>query len=223
MRINEKILSIPPYISTAWKNIASLSEKEGTLVINLKSGTNISIPALPAKTLEEIFTAHEKFLEHEVGEPTSGSDMSFGIPFSAEGSPGMPFGTMMQHDSAQKNAPPIPDNAIDKIKHIATAMGMDEMMEQMPKAEPHCNCPYCQIARAIHGESAQEKDEGEEDIVTDDDLHFRDWEIEEIKDKLFRVKHPLNANEQYQVFLGTPVGCTCGQKDCEHIKAVLRN
>ena len=32
---------------------------------------------------------------------------------------------------------------------------------------------------------------------------------------------PLDPNEHYNVFLGTPLGCTCGEKDCEHIRAVL--
>jgi hypothetical protein len=48
MRINNKILSIPPYISTSWKNIASLyldvKDAENILVIVLAQGTSIEIP-----------------------------------------------------------------------------------------------------------------------------------------------------------------------------------
>ena len=40
---------------------------------------------------------------------------------------------------------------------------------------------------------------------------------------LIVVTNPLDANEHYNVFLGDPIGCTCGQKNCEHIRAVLNS
>ena len=65
-----------------------------------------------------------------------------------------------------------------------------------------------------------DKDVGEE-IVSDEDLAFRDWEIKQTTDEKYQVTNPLDANEQYNVFLGNPLGCTCGEKNCEHIRAVL--
>jgi PhoH-like ATPase len=47
------------------------------------------------------------------------------------------------------------------------------------------------------------------------------WGIEQTAEQLYKVTNPLDANEQYNVFLGTPLGCTCGLKNCEHIRAVL--
>ncbi len=50
MKINNQILSIPPYISTSWKNIASLhvESQDSTiyLVVTLLSGARIEIPQL---------------------------------------------------------------------------------------------------------------------------------------------------------------------------------
>ena len=59
--------------------------------------------------------------------------------------------------------------------------------------------------------------------VTDEDLKFRTWDIKQPGKKLYLVTNPLDNNENYNVFLGKPVGCTCGQKYCEHIKAVLNS
>ena len=72
MKINQKILSIPPYISTAWKNIASLhveatEDEQMLLVITLLNGTNIEIPQLDMSIIEAIFAAHAKFMEQDGG------------------------------------------------------------------------------------------------------------------------------------------------------------
>ena len=90
----------------------------------------------------------------------------------------------------------------------------------LPKAEPHCNCTYCQITRTLsHAQQEEEQDEE----VTEEDLRFRSWDIEQKGDQLFTVTNPLDKAETYQVFLGHPVGCTCGKKKCAHIEAVLRS
>jgi len=91
----------------------------------------------------------------------------------------------------------------------------------IPKGEPHCNCPYCQIANAMQGTVSEVEEKEVEEEVTEDDLKFREWDIKQEGDKLYIVTNPLDADEHYQVFLGTPVGCTCGQKNCEHIRTVL--
>ena len=44
-----------------------------------------------------------------------------------------------------------------------------------------------------------------------------------MNDKLFTVINKLDQQEKYNVFLGEPVGCTCGKQGCEHMLAVLKS
>ena len=221
-KINHKILSIPPYISTSWKNISTLHMKEvegkQVLVIVLHNGTLIEIPGLETSLIEHIFDAHSQYVDQETKEPQAESlktfepnkegdvSFSFGLPFQMSGSESVEnISSFLQHNPEQANAPEMPLEVIQKITSITKALGMDMEQMSIPKAEPHCNCPYCQIARAIQGEAKEEAPTEEE--VSDDDLRFRDWDIKQEGDKLYVVSNPLDANEHYQVFLGNPVGC----------------
>ena len=69
MKINPKILSIPPYISTSWKNIASLHvENQPTvfvLVVTLLNGARIEVPDLEPSMIESIFAAHTRYMEQD--------------------------------------------------------------------------------------------------------------------------------------------------------------
>ncbi|MBX9744660.1 MAG: hypothetical protein K2X08_05555, partial [Chlamydiales bacterium] len=81
MKITTKLLSIPPYVSVAWKDISSLHSKTDTtgqliLVITLRNLTQIEVPHVDKSRLEEIFHAFsrhhdlEKPLENKsLGEP----------------------------------------------------------------------------------------------------------------------------------------------------------
>ena len=101
----------------------------------------------------------------------------------------------------------------------------------MPQAEAQCNCMYCQINRilrktAFHGKEVLPDHPlvgGEEDQVTENDLHFQQWDIKLVKEKMYSVTNKLDPTEQYTVHLGEPIGCTCGKANCEHIVAVLRS
>ena len=117
--------------------------------------------------------------------------------------------------------PNLPLEFLLKVKEILHAFGLDRA-EEMPPVEPSCNCPYCQIRRTPlnSGGSAEEAIVAEEEI-SDKDLSFRTWDIKQTAEKLYLVTNPLDEREQYSVFLGDPLGCTCGQKNCEHIRAVL--
>jgi hypothetical protein len=235
MRINSKILSIPPYISTSWKNIGSLHVEEdseiGTvLVVILMDGTKVDVPHLDNQILEAIFAAHSKFMEHEPAAPSKQKKestrsetqvFSFGFP-SVGGDIAEEMPGMMQHNPDQANHPDLPEDVLNKIASIAQTIGVSDP-EVLPKAEPHCNCPHCQLARAIYSGSKQEVAVATEEPVTEEDLRFRVWDIIQMSEKLFSVKNPLDTAEHYNVFLGNPVGCTCGAKDCEHIRAVLRS
>lgn len=242
-KINQKILSIPPYISTSWKNINIVHVKEidgqSVLVVVLHNGTIIEIPNLDAELITQVFTTHLTHVEQDPKEPqiesfkqydprkdSNMAPLSFGIPFQMSGGEGMEnVSSFLQHNSQQSDAPQMPPEVIEKITSITKALGMDMEQMNIPKAEPHCNCPYCQIARAIHdgNETLTTENEVIEEEISEDDLRFRDWDITQEGDKIYIVTNPLNTNEHYQVFLGTPIGCTCGQKNCEHVRTVLNS
>lgn len=232
MKINHKILSLPPYISTSWKNILSLHleirEIDHILVIGLVNGSTIEIPNLDKAILQAIFSAHEKYLEQEnsqkspsLGTPSIGSAAAIiGMPLNL-GVEGLDLvGSMMQHNQEAANSPNLPPEVLERIAALAKAIGL-ENNEMLPKAEPHCNCMHCQILRTMHGNEPISLQEEEE--VTEQDLKFRDWEVNQIAEKLYKVTNPLNAEEHYNVFLGSPIGCTCGEKNCEHIRTVLNS
>jgi hypothetical protein len=228
MKINNQILSIPPYISTSWKNINSiLVDQSGNLVILLHTNAKISIPNLEKSIINVIFDAHAKYLEKEENDKHQKINPSFsmGLPLKIMGGEGSDsslesLGAAMQHNPANANAPDLPPDILNKIASISKIMGIDNP-EITPKAEPHCNCIHCQIAKAIRGESkeAQIEEIGEE--VTEEDLKFKTWEITQTGEQLYVLTNPLDINEKYTVFLGDPLGCTCGARNCEHIRAVL--
>ena len=164
MRINHKILSIPPYISTAWKNIASVhaEEREGLplLVITLHTGFQIEVPGLQPFMIEAIFTAHAAYMEQEQLRPipqrpipdpvaSQNESTSFSFPVLKIGVNGVDhLNGFMQHNLEQSDSPDLPSELLNKIATIAKANGFDSNTT-FPEQEPHCNCPHFQIARTI--------------------------------------------------------------------------
>ena len=235
MKITDKIISIPPYISTSWDKIDSLYMKDLELVISLKDSTTISIPHLSAEIIEEIFAAHAAFLEHQVPKrqqqpqqvPTA--DNILGLPFR------LFFGTLesinqaLHHNPAYSDLPPLPPEIISKIEILAKAVSAQDIVN-LPNAETGCNCVYCQMARILkrntgsHEEPIEKSpaEVGEEE-VSEDELRFEQWDIKPLGDKMYLVSNKLDPNEHYSVYLGDPIGCTCGKAHCEHIIAVLRH
>jgi len=238
MKINTKVLSIPPYISTSWENVSSLNMDEDniTLIVVLKSGKQVSIPKLSSATLNDIFVAHADFLDQNPQNtlPTGslanlGQSLNIGLAPGQLGMEGLEnFTGMMQHDPNQKNAPPLPKEILEKISNVAKALGLDAQAFNIPGGEPHCNCPYCQISKAMHGNLNLDNtpditNYDEDDTSTDSDLLFREWDITQLNDKLYDVVSALDNAERYQVYLGKPIGCTCGKNNCEHVIAVLKS
>lgn len=242
MKITRHMLSIPPHISTSWNNISALHvTADHVLVITLTNQSIIKIPGLSSETIEQIFLMHTKFLEtsaeqtlsqettNRPGKPPfafgTESSLTFGFPVKlGEGNEMLgSLGGLLQHSPEQAHAPSLPPEMLKKVAAISKAMGLDKQLEHMPKAEPHCNCPYCQVARALHEEPVESRPQApiDETPIADDELTFREWDIREIGPQLYEVINPLDNVEKYQVFLGKPIGCTCGHKHCEHIKAVL--
>jgi hypothetical protein len=142
------------------------------------------------------------------------------IRFGIAGIEGMPGMEVLQHNLNQANTADIPPEVLEKISGMIKMMTNGDIAA-FPKPEPHCNCPHCQVARSIHGISKNEEPHALDQAVSDEELKFRDWDISKRGDQLYIVTNPLDPKEYYSVYLGSPIGCTCGQPHCEHIKAVL--
>lgn len=249
MKFTPKVLSLPPYLSVSWSQIRALYTKEGVLIVNLLDGTTIPVPDLSKEQLESIFQAHSVFggESNAKGTPPQGQAASLQFiqahpqgaqPQAKDASENTgnasirfgfdnlePFQSAMQHNPALANIPSMPKEILDKIATVARILAPGDI-DSIPKAEPHCNCPHCQIARAIHGEPevpTHAEPHAVEEAVSDDDLKFSEWDIAKVGDQLYQVTNRLDTGEQYRVFLGEPVGCTCGKPGCEHILAVLKS
>jgi len=233
MRINQKILSIPPYISTTWKNVSSLhvESRHATLVlvILLATGTRIEIPGMDPGIIKAIFAAHAAFIEVESSaQRPSKSEMmkneigALGMPIKSDLLEAFDsLGPFLQHNPEHSQDPDLPKGLLQKVSSLAQTLGLKDS-DLIPQSEPHCNCMHCQIAKALK-QGMQNKEEEQEEIVTEEDLKFRSWDIFKTGDKLYSVSNPLDTLEQYSVYLGDPVGCTCGNPHCEHIRAVLNS
>ncbi|MCB1181685.1 MAG: hypothetical protein KDK55_06685 [Chlamydiia bacterium] len=249
-KITGQIVCLPPHISTTWEQIAFLETEEDKttqeliLAIHLVNGKVVKIPGLDTSVIDILFSAHVKFLEKrgkgQNEEKTQNPQAAFlqnvlglspdqlsslSIRLGPGGMGGMMAGglegleTTMQHDPEKSDAPNLPKEMIEKVASIAKLLlGGD--LKSFPKPEPHCNCMHCQISRAIlNGDKIAS--ESDEEVITEEDLKFRTWDIKQTGDQLYRVTNPLTPSEKYDVFLGSPIGCTCGNIHCEHIKAVL--
>ena len=250
MIANSSILSIPPYISISWKHVLMLSIEDGLLKVDIVGGKIVSIPELSGSDIEKIFQCHadsegkkdrlkEKRFDMSGPAPNfpgGGFSLELGpagmsMPPGVELPPGVDAGSftgMMQHDPNQKDAQNLPDEILSKIAGVAKVLGIDTDAFNLPDLDPDCNCPYCQIARAIHGKPSPNKipDIGESDDaehVSPGELKFREWDVSQIGSKLYAVSDPFDKSEHYQVFLGEPIGCTCGKNNCDHIIAVLNS
>lgn len=245
MKIDAKIISIPPYISTTWDQVLLIQTEHDPfsrsllLLFHLKDGKEIRIPGLELTTIELVFEGHRKYIEQKnesrkaetlpkspahfiqqmIGlSPEQLSSMP--IRFGVAGLPGMEGIDMaMQHNSQLADTPDLPEDMLEKIATAAKLVTAGDT-SMFPKPEAHCNCMHCQVSRAIHG---IEKASIREETVADEDLTFRDWEMVQIGEALYKVTNPLDADESYNVFLGNPIGCTCGETHCEHVRFVLAN
>jgi hypothetical protein len=221
MKITSSLLSIPPYISTPWKNITSLhtEEKEGVsvLIVSLHNKTTVEIPNLDKDSIKKIFETHANSLEAAPSAPFPDNPIlgpfSFRLPFPSNNSVIDSLGSSMEHNEAQANLPPLAADVLKKISMVARAFGLEDL-SSLPSAKPDCNCVYCQVIRTITEEKTEEE-------ISEADLKFQNWKIEQTADKLYLVTNPLDPAEHYNVYLGDPIGCTCGKKHCEHIREVL--
>ena len=235
MKINDKVLSLPPYISTSWQNISSIfCPNEHVLEIQLITGIIVRIPMNDKKIIDLIFHHHVQYLENKENKPQiqkvniqakiekEPKPSSFALPFSFPMDTLLPFGQMLQHQPEASNSPEIPTEILSKVASFAKTISKETSQVLFPDVQPHCNCLYCQVGKAVSNQTEEVLEtKVEEDLVSDEDLKFKEWDICKTTNALYEVKNPLDLTEVYQVFLGEPIGCTCGRNDCEHIKAVL--
>jgi hypothetical protein len=234
MRINKKILNIPPYISTPWKNIRSLTAKEHngqhSLLVTLLDGSITQIPDLDKVIIEAIFAEHANYFDEQSkqNQIDSYDDLTeLSLPFFAKMSiPGLEgISSILQHNVESRNCPDLPEDLLNKLSSITYRLEQEEL-DAIPKPEPHCNCPHCQITRAIYKNACAEDTSpiiDEDEIVSEKDLQFKTWDIKQTSDHIYEVRNPLDSEEYYHVHLNDPIGCTCGHNDCEHIQAVLKS
>jgi hypothetical protein len=235
MKINEHYLSIPPHISVSWKEVASLSTQADTLIIQLKGGKTFSIQGLSVEQLETIFTYHLLHIEQEnlPLPPMAMPPMPMGKipvmnPFQFDPMEllelpiafkiGTPDGVVsaLTHNPTQSDAKLLPTELLDKIASITKNMG-GGVQDVLPPGIDGCRCYFCQIMNHIHLQRFLEQE------VSDEELHFHDWTVQETGENLFSVENPLDSAEKYSVYLGHPVGCSCGKSGCEHLIAVLKS
>jgi hypothetical protein len=231
VKINDKIFSVPPYLSTDWSRIGTIHIKGGILAVTLKDGDTINIPNLSQDVIEQIFSYHAAYLENETTQNTEKMEVvkQVFIPLTGGSIEGLPFnnidgmGIPMQHNPEQSDAPNLPPEILEKISVISRMFNQDEA-KQLAQPVPACNCFHCQILKALHPQVMQVAHiEDVQEDISDEDLQFQQWIITQKEDKLFSVTNKLDTHETYNVYLGTPVGCTCGQEGCEHILAVLKS
>jgi hypothetical protein len=241
MIINSKILHLPPYLSTSWNYIASVHMHDTTLIITLIKGNAITIANLPPEIIENIFKAHAEFLDtgrmpekppssqvqaknlHPFAQALMNAEQNMEVPFRFGFSSLDGLGSALQHNQAQSNAPDLPEEILQKISAIAKIVTPEDQ-SALPKAEPHCNCMHCQIARAVtSGLQIKTSEPDPEPVVTEEELTFQPWNIQQTGDKIYTVTNRIDMLEKYTVYLGDPVGCTCGKSGCEHILVVLKS
>ena len=149
-------------------------------------------------------------------------EQTFNAPFR------MLFGTLesltqaLQHNPTYANLAPLPQEIVSKIEMLAKQMPPEELGNFLHPIDG-CNCMYCQISRILKGSPHAEQKPALEEEVGEEELRFEEWSVESVGDKLYSVTNKLDPSEQYRVFLGDPIGCTCGKQNCEHIVAVLRH
>lgn len=239
MKITSRLLSIPPYISTQWDQVSSLRVVDGKLVVSLKDGTTCTIPDLPQAVLDQIFTCHTEFSDTQNHQREELSGILEGIRSGFKDFFGMlgklgatamgSIGKALEHDPNNAHLPNLPPEMVEKVRLLLNVIPEEDILA-MPEAHPDCNCMYCQINRTLRRALAEKKGEvpdviegpGEEP-VEEKELQFTEWIVEPMGDKLYKVINKLDSKEEYRVFLGDPIGCTCGKAHCEHVLAVLRS
>lgn len=239
VKVTDQLICIPPYISARWDQISYVESVNETnsespiLKLHLINGQIISIPNLDGSLVETIFREHQLYLETSFGKKALKEDnklssfvnvlqqLSKDVDIQILSSSNLfssllsanPLDTILQHIPEHKDHPDAPSEVLEKIVSILRMFPNGALSAQI-KPERHCNCLHCQVGKLI-------LEEEQDNEVSQEDLSFREWDVTQDGEYLYIVTNPLNPEEQFSVYLGTPIGCTCGQTNCEHIRAVL--
>lgn len=221
MDINSNYFSFPPFLSVAWSQVTAISlNATGQLIFHLHNQEAITLPILSKEETDQVFRAHAEYLEKEVlKDRPIRSEQHAAIRFGFSTSDNLT--QELQHNPSQSQSPDLPQDALNKLTQVTRLLLGDEI-QGFPKPVANCNCFHCQVARSVHNLKKEENHTLEEEIP-DEELQFQQWEIVQTGDKLFKVINKLDREESYSVFLGNPVGCTCGKPGCEHILVVLKS
>lgn len=241
-KINDQLICIPPYISAHWSQITCIesvyedNSAAPVLKLHLQNQQIISIPDLEPTLIETVFHEHQIYLEsccdQDQGkkdddrfssiitslQQLTNKDTSVQVlsspPWVSSLLSSNPLDMILQHIPEHKDQPDAPAEILEKVTSILRMFANDSFPSLQFKPEPHCNCLHCQVGRMIIEETYEEE-------VDDRELTFREWDVVQSGEHLYIVSNPLVPSEQFNVYLGSPIGCTCGLKNCEHIRAVL--
>lgn len=213
MEFNDTYFSYPPHLSALWEQIAAIAmNPSGRLEVHLKNSETITLPELSAEQTDQIFRAHANALRKL--QPPPDLPNAFRIGIAADG-----LTAPLQHNPKAANAPELPPDVIEKIAQATRMVIPKEHLHEI-KPEPNCQCTFCQIATLIH---TPEELLNEGEPVLPEELHFEEWDIKQTGEKLYTVTNKLDTLESYSVYLGQPIGCTCGKENCDHILSVLKS
>jgi hypothetical protein len=237
IKVNENLLVIPPYISTSWDQVATLYVSDNKLVIILIDSTPIQIPNLDTELLNSVFQFHLQYLEvaSEI------DDLFPSYPFKditpqdfmnsqiESGAIHFTLGTLnslgssSEHNPEQSNAPDLPKEVLSKILAITKIISSDNW--EPSKSETNCNCFYCQVARFSLSNTSSNTTPTNliSNIPKLSNQTAKNWDVESIEPNFYMVTNRIDTKEHYNVYLGDPIRCTCGQTGCEHVVAVLKS
>ncbi len=249
MKINQRVLHIPPYISCKWSEIASIRvetiEGKDLLHVHLLSGAKATVLNLTQDEIDLIFKMHVHHLEEVAEEEEKFKNVkeipffsnlfqappmdanvatSFGAPISFHLDANDPSSLFQGHNPQFSQSPPLPKEILDKITLIAKAIGGDMIKEVEPVEL--CNCFFCQIARALKNERTEDRKPHVPKNLPKDLLRGGidpEWMVDEVGPHMFRVVSREEPEVIYQVYLGEPIGCSCGSNRCQHIIAALKS
>ena len=136
----------------------------------------------------------------------------------------------LKHVPSQSNTPNIPEELLYKLTDTLKILMAEGKSINIAPATKSCNCLHCQVSRqltkdtqsSLWDDNITQQDLGD-DVDQEINLSFATWLVKKEKDCVYSVTNSENSNEKYSVYLGTPIGCTCGQSSCVHIQAVLRS
>jgi hypothetical protein len=214
---------------------------EKMLIITLKDGSSGSIPDLTQEELSQIFTSFSSYAElpeeeehkeaaafkKDISQLVEG--MKKGVSefvnlLTKTGGQALGITKSLEHDPTNAHLADLPPEARKRVEMLLQIVPEDEILA-MHEPIQNCNCMYCQVQRILRATLYKKKhpSEDEEEPVDASELTFTEWNVEPIAEKLYIVRNKLDPQEEYRVFLGEPLGCTCGKINCEHIIAVLRS